>query len=73
MDVNNPRRTTASSTELVVTMTALPELLGVGRTTAFSLVRSGQLKSFKIGRRRLVPRTAIEEFIKAQCEESVLW
>ena len=38
--------------------------LGVGRTTVWSLVRSGQLPSVRIGRRRLVPVTAIAEYAK---------
>ena len=32
----------------------------------YQLVNSGQLRTFKIGRRRLVSREAITEFIRAQ-------
>jgi excisionase family DNA binding protein len=38
-------------------------LLGVGRTVAYGLVLGGQLRSVKIGRRRLVIRASIEEYV----------
>lgn len=37
--------------------------LGLGRSTVFALLASGQLRSVKVGRRRLVPEAAIVEFI----------
>jgi excisionase family DNA binding protein len=37
--------------------------LCVRRSTVFALLASGQLRSVKIGRRRLVPEQAIVEFI----------
>jgi excisionase family DNA binding protein len=43
--------------------------LGIGRTLAYGLVRSGTLRSLKIGSRRLVPRTAIAEFLDRQSQE----
>ncbi len=44
-------------------------LLGVGRTITYGLVLGGQLRSVKIGRRRLVIRTSIEEYV-TQLEEA---
>lgn len=38
-------------------------LLGIGRTVAYRLVLGGELRSIKIGRRRLVVRASIEEFV----------
>ena len=38
-------------------------LLGIGRTVAYRLVQSGDLRSVKIGRRRLVVRISIEEYV----------
>lgn len=40
-------------------------LLGLGRTSLYTLIGSGQLRSVTVGRRRLVPSDAIEEFIAA--------
>ena len=40
------------------------QALGIGRTLAIKLVRSGQLRSIKVGRRRLVPAAALEELLQ---------
>lgn len=37
--------------------------LGIGRTTVFGLIRTGELRSVSVGRRRLVPADAIEAFV----------
>lgn len=37
--------------------------LCLGRSTVFNLMASGELRSVKVGRRRLVPESAIVEFI----------
>lgn len=38
--------------------------LAIGKTTLFALLNTGALKSLTIGRRRLIPVTALEQFIK---------
>jgi excisionase family DNA binding protein len=43
--------------------------LGIGRSTVYDLIRSGRLRSIKIGRRRLVPRDAVEALIARLQEE----
>lgn len=40
-------------------------LLGVGRTTLYGEMAAGRLRSVTVGRRRFVPRDAIDEFIAA--------
>lgn len=37
--------------------------LGVGRTTVYELIRADELRSVKIRGRRLVPESAIAEYI----------
>ncbi len=37
--------------------------LGIGKTKARELIRSGELKSIRIDRRILVPRSEIEAFV----------
>ncbi|MGW5376233.1 helix-turn-helix domain-containing protein [Nocardia sp. NPDC003999] len=37
--------------------------LGIGRSLLYELMDSGDLRSVKIGRRRLVPESALAEFI----------
>ena len=44
-------------------------LLNVGRSTVYDLIRSGRLRSIKIGRRRLVPRAALDALL-AELEEA---
>jgi len=38
-------------------------LLGIGRTLAYQLVFAHELRSVKVGRRRLVIRASIEEYL----------
>jgi excisionase family DNA binding protein len=45
------------------------QLLGIGRSLAYQLIRTGRLRSIKIGSRRLVPIAAIDEAISALLEE----
>jgi excisionase family DNA binding protein len=39
------------------------EASGLGRSTIYELIRSGELDSIKVGRRRIVPADALREFI----------
>jgi excisionase family DNA binding protein len=48
-------------------------ILGVGRTTVFGLVASGELESVKVGRRRIIPADALQRFLdglRADARES---
>ncbi|MEV6116645.1 helix-turn-helix domain-containing protein [Streptomyces sp. NPDC052109] len=40
------------------------EQLGVGLTTAKALIKSGELRSVKIGRARRVPADALREYVQ---------
>ncbi len=39
------------------------QLLGIGRSLVYDLIREGRLRSFKVGSRRLIPVTAVNDFI----------
>lgn len=41
------------------------QLLDISRARVFELMRTGELASVRYGRTRLIPRTAIEEFLSA--------
>ncbi|HEX5997435.1 MAG TPA: helix-turn-helix domain-containing protein [Jiangellales bacterium] len=40
-------------------------MLSVSRDTVYVLLRSGRLRSVKVGRARLIPVSAIEEFLSS--------
>ncbi len=44
------------------------KLLGLGRTYIFRLLAEGRLESIALGRRRLIPRDALDAFIAAERE-----
>ena len=43
-------------------------ILGIGRNTAYDLVRCGQIRSVKVGRQIRVPRDAVVEFLGAKAK-----
>ena len=48
---------------LVLRVEDLMPILGVGRSNAYALVRSGQVRSIRIGHQFRIPREAIQEFL----------
>lgn len=50
---------------LAYSPTEASQLLGLGRTKVFELLKNGTLKSFKYGSRRLITLDAIKECLKA--------
>ncbi len=46
------------------------ERLGVGRSKIFQLIASGELRSVRVGRRRLIPEQAIVDFITRLDEQA---
>ena len=61
----------AVSERRVTTVEGAAQLLGLGRTTTYELVAKGSLRSFKVGARRLVPLTAIDEFVERESHKGV--
>ena len=47
---------------LLLTVEEASEVLAIGRTTMFHLIRSGQVASVQIGRLRRVPMDALRAF-----------
>ena len=52
--------------ELPVTLRVgdLMPILGIGRNTAYELIRSGQMRSVRVGRQIRIPRDALLEFLR---------
>ena len=42
----------------------LMPLLGIGRNTAYELIRSGQIRSVRVGKQIRIPREALLEFLR---------
>lgn len=61
-------RTEAASPgpERLLSVYEAAETLGIGRTALYDEFASGRLRSVKIGRRRLVPASAIAELVAGQ-------
>lgn len=58
----------ASGDYLTVSETAA--LLKISRWKLYDLIRNGELASFTLGRRRLIPRDAINELVTRRMEEA---
>lgn len=46
----------------------LMPIFDIGRNTAYELVRSGQIRSIKIGRQLRISRDAVLEFLNGQAD-----
>ena len=51
---------------MILRVEDLMPLLGIGRNTAYELIRSGQIRSVRIGRQIRIPREALLEFLRKQ-------
>lgn len=56
---------------LLISVEEAAEILGIGRTAAYELVRTKQLKSVKLGRSRRVVLSSLNEYIKELLGEDV--
>jgi excisionase family DNA binding protein len=59
---------TTEETQSLLSVDELARELSVGRTTAYALCWEGQIPSMKIGRRRLIRRADVAEFIERRLE-----
>ncbi|SCL16772.1 transcriptional regulator, AlpA family [Micromonospora nigra] len=64
MDTPNP------ITPRVLRVEEAARALGIGRSLVYDLIRSGRLRSFKVGSRRLIPAAAIDDVITTLTEEA---
>ena len=51
---------------LVLRVEDLIPILDIGRNTAYGLVRSGRIRSVKVGRQIRVPRDAVVDFLQGR-------
>lgn len=48
---------------MVLKVEELMPILGIGRSNAYALVRSGRVRSIRIGHQFRIPREAVREFL----------
>ena len=60
----------AAPTRLLLGLDEAAAQLGISRRTLQSLIYSGELRSVRIARRRLVPAIDVEEYVSRLREES---
>lgn len=63
---NKAERFTKPMDPIAVSPSEAARISGIGRTSLYSALSSGDLKSFKIGTRRLITVDAIRAWIRAQ-------
>lgn len=56
-------RASGKPDRLLLSIVEACEVLGLSRTQVYSLVSAGRLRTLKVGRRRLVPSSAIDDYI----------
>ena len=54
---------------LLLSVEEAARMLRIGRTRAYEFVMSGRIVSVKLGRRRLVVRSSLEEFVSGLVNE----
>ena len=52
----------------IVTIDELQEMLRIGRSTAYKLLRSGQIKAIHSGRVWLIPKKSVNKYILSRCD-----
>jgi len=60
-----------SDDRLAVSPSEAARIAGIGRTTLYAAIGSGQLRSLKIGKRRLITIEALRKWLAAAEQEAV--
>lgn len=61
--MNTNKSKTSTSPRLAVGVEEAAELLGLGRSSIFILLKEGTLQSIKIGKRRLIAMSQLQAFL----------
>lgn len=51
--------------KMVYTIQEFARILGIGRSLAYELARRGEIPVLELGRRKLIPKTAVEQMLQA--------
>ncbi len=58
------------TTRETLTIIETAQVLGVGRSTAYELARTGQIPILRLGRRLLVPRVALQRLLAGETTQN---
>lgn len=64
----NPSALDESEPRVLLSVEEAAEALGLGRTSVYSLIKSGHIESVKVGRRRCIPLDVIEVYLQRLAE-----
>jgi excisionase family DNA binding protein len=56
-------RAQASAPDRLLSIDEAAQMLGVGRTTLYQEIQAGRCRSITVGRRRLIPESALAEYV----------
>ncbi len=59
------RRTSFDDLPFTLRVEELMPILGIGRNTAYELVRSGQIRSIRIGKQIRIPKESLRLFLES--------
>ncbi|MBA3489905.1 MAG: helix-turn-helix domain-containing protein [Longispora sp.] len=62
---------TAKELNVVLTIEQAAKRLGIGRTTMYGLVMSGEVRSVTIGRLRRVPARCLDEYVNHLLDQPI--
>ncbi len=51
---------------ILISMEEFQSMLGIGKNTAYNLLKSGEIACFKIGKTWKIPRQSINDYINAK-------
>lgn len=57
---------TTNDSSLLISMEEFQDILGIGKNTAYNLLKSGEIACFKIGKTWKIPRQSINDYINAK-------
>ncbi len=51
----------------ILTIEQLMEMLHIGRNSAYSMLKEGLIKTIKVGKKYIIPKKSVIEFIETAC------
>lgn len=55
----------------IVSVEEIQEMLRIGRNSVYTLLKQGLIKSIKIGKKYIIPKSAVIDFVKTACNNQL--